>query len=215
MREIPGQKYGLGFFSKAIKEASAYFDIFDLRLYADPYTIQARVDYFKKQLSDSGHNQPIICTEYNGPGFFGFPVNFKYIGQVVEWQRVVSTRDTVAYMKMKNPITAMYDSINALAPQTQMFMMGCSRDLNDKLHRLQCRDIVVRNILAFSAGLQKTMYWDFWHSTDDKYNIMTLMFGKNKLVEYENGTLIKKYPEAHVFKRMSGYFSNIRTIKRV
>lgn len=215
MSEIPGQKYGLAFFSKAIKEASAYFDIFDLRLYANPYTIQARVEYFKKQLADSGHNQPIICTEYNGPGFFGFPVNFKYIGQVTDWQRAVATHDTTAYLKLKNPITVMYDSISTLAPQTQMFMMGCSKELNDKYDRLQGRDIVMRNILAFSAGVQKTMYWDLWDNTDNKYDLMTLMFGKNKLVEYEHGKVIKEYPEVDVFKRMTSHLNHIKTIKRI
>ncbi|MEO8111493.1 MAG: hypothetical protein ABI594_15720 [Ginsengibacter sp.] len=215
MLEIPGQKAGLAFFNKAIKEASDYFDIFDLRLYADPYTITERVAYFKKQLADSAHAQPIICTEYNGPGFFGFPVNFKYIGQVMEWQRVVATQDTVAYFKMKNPIAALYDSINKLSPQTQMFMMGSSKELDDKYYRLQSRDIVMRNILAFSAGVQKTMYWDLWHSTNDTNNIMTLMFGKNKLVEYDKGKLIKEYPEAAVFKRMTNYLNDLKAIEKI
>ena len=129
-------------------------------------------------------------------------------GQVTEWQRAVATHDTTAYLKLKNPITVMYDSISTLAPQTQMFMMGCSKELNDKYDRLQCRDIIMRNILAFSAGVQKTMYWDLWNNTDNKYDLMTLMFGKNKLVEYDNGKVIKEYPEVDVFKRMTGYLKD-------
>jgi len=215
MPEIPGQRNGLAFFSKAIKAAADYFDIFDIRLYANPYTIPARVEYFKKELADSAHNQPIICTEYNGPGFFGFPVNFKYIGQVMEWQRVVATHDTVAFAKMKNPIGGMYDSINKLAPQTQMFMMGCTKELNDKYDRLQCRDIVMRNVLAFSAGVQKTMYWCLFDNTDNKYDLMTLMFGKNKLLEYSKGKVVKEYPEVAVFKRMAHYLDDVKTIKRI
>ena len=215
MPEIPGQKYGLSFFRKAIKEAAAYFDIFDIRLYANPYTIQGRVAYFRKQLTDSAHGQPIICTEYNGPGFFGFPVNFKYVGQVTAWSRAVAIHDTSAYTNLKNPLQDMYDSINKLAPQTQMFMMDCSKELNDKYDRLQCRDIVMRNILAFSSGVQKTMYWDLWNNTNNKYDLMTLMFGKNKLVEYENGMVIKEYPEVDVFKRMTSYLSNTKMIQQV
>ncbi|HEY5408095.1 MAG TPA: hypothetical protein VIJ92_13455 [Ginsengibacter sp.] len=215
MPEIPGQRSGLAFFSKAIREAADYFDIFDVRLYANPYTIPARVEYFKKELADSAHGQPIICTEYNGPGFFGFPVNFKYIGQIVEWQRVVATHDSVAYAKMKDPVADMYDSINTLAPQTQMFMMGCSKELNDKYDRLQCRDIVMRNVLAFSAGIQKTMYWCLFDNTDNKYDLMTLMFGKNKLLEYHKGKVVKEYPEVAVFKRMTGYLNHIKTIRRI
>ena len=215
MPEIPGQKTGLAFFSKAIKEGADYFDIFDIRLYANPYTIPARVEYFKKELAYSAHNQPIICTEYNGPGFFGFPVNFKYVGQITEWQRVVATHDTVAFAKMKSPISDMYDSIHTLSPQTQMFMMGCAKELNDKYDRLQSRDIVMRNILAFSAGIQKTMYWCLFTNTDNKYDLMTLMFGKNKLLEYSKGNVVKEYPEVDVFKRMTGYLNHIKTIKKI
>jgi hypothetical protein len=215
MPEIPGQQHGLSFFRQAIKEAADYFDIFDIRLYANPYTIPARVEYFQKQLADSAHGQPIICTEYNGPGFFGFPVNFKYIGQIVAWQNAVATHDTVSFLKLKNPLKDMYDSINTLAPQTQMFMMDCSKELNDKYDRLQSRDIVMRNLLAFSAGVQKTMYWDLWNSTDNKYDLMTLMFGKNKLLEYKDGKVINEYPEAAVFKRMTGYLNHAKTIKKI
>ncbi len=215
MPEIPGQKHGLAFFSKAIKEAADYFDIFDLRLYANPYTIRGRVEYFKKELADSARNQPIICTEYNGPGFFGFPVNFKYISQVIEWQRVVATHDTAAYLKMGNPLAEMYDSINSLAPETQMFMMGCPEELNDKYDRLQSRDIVMRNILAFSAGVQKTIYWCLTVNTADKYNLMTLMFGKNKLADYDKGKVVKEFQEASVFKRMTGFLNPIQKIARI
>lgn len=215
MPPIPGQEHGLAFFSKAIKDASDYFDVFDIRLYADPYTIPERVAYFKKKLADSAHNQPIICTEYNGPGFFDFFSNFKYINMIIEWQKAVSTQDTAALGRMKNPLASMYENINSLAPETQMFMMGCSKELNDKYDRLQSRDIVMRNILAFSAGIQKTMYWCLTDNSADKYDLMTLMFGKNKLVDYNNGEVIKEFPEVAVFKRMAGFLNHIKTITRI
>ncbi len=186
-----------------------------MRLYADPYTIPARVAYFEQKLAETRNDKPIICTEYNGPGFFGFPVNFKYIGQVIQWQSAVAKMDTAAYLKLKNPLVQLYDSINTLAPQTQMFMIGCSKELDDKYHRLQCRDIVIRNVLAFSSGVQKTMFWDLSHSNDDKYAIMTLMFGKNKLVEYDNGEVTKEYPEAKTFKLMTSYLNHIENIERI
>jgi hypothetical protein len=215
MPEIPGQKVGLTFFENVIKEATDYFDIFDIRLYANPYTIPARVQYFKKLLAETGKDKPIICTEYNGPGFFGFPVNFKYIGQVMKWTAAVAKGDTAAFLELKNPLVELYDSINTLALQTQMFMIGCSKSLDDKYHRLECRDIVVRNILAFSAGIQKTMFWDLTHSTDDKYSIMTLMFGKNKLIDYENNKVVKEYPEAKTFKLMTSFLSGLKSVTRI
>ena len=215
MPPIPGQDVGLNFFSKVVKEASAYYDIFDLRLYSNPYTIQARVQYFKQKIAETGIAKPIICTEYNGPGFYGFPVNFKYIGVVIQWQQAIARRDTATYLKLKNPLASLYDSINKLAPQTQMFMMDCPKELDDKYYRMQCRDIVMRNLLALSVGIQKTMYWDLWHDTHNKYDIMTLMFGKNKLMDYEDGKLSKAYPQVDVVKRMTGFLGDVKRVKQI
>jgi len=215
MPPIPGQDNGLAFFSKVIKEASAYFDIFDLRLYANPYTIQDRVKYFKQKLAETGTVKPIICTEYNGPGFYGFPVNFKYISVVMQWQQSIASRDTASFLKLKNPLSALYDSIHKLAPQTQMFMMGCSPDLNDKYYRMQCRDIIMRNVLSFASGVQKTMYWDLWHDTHEKNDVMTLMFGKNKLMDYENGKLTKPYPQVDAIKRMTSFMDHMQKVKQI
>ena len=99
--------------------------------------------------------------------------------------------------------------------QTQMFMMGCSKVLNDKYYRMQCCDIVISNVLAFSAGVQKTFYWDLWHDTNNKFDLMTLMFGKNKLMDYDDhGKLTVKYPQVEVLKRMTGYLNDVKTVKR-
>ena len=45
MPPIPGQDTGLAFFDYVLKEAGDSWDLFDLRLYLDPYTIARRVDY--------------------------------------------------------------------------------------------------------------------------------------------------------------------------
>lgn len=215
MPPIPGQDVGLNFFSKVVKDAAAFYDIFDLRLYSNPYTIQARVQYFKQKIAEAGPVKPIICTEYNGPGFYGFPVNFRYVSIVMQWQQAIAKGDTVAYLKLKNPLVSMYDSINKLAPQTQMFMMGCSKELNDKYYRMQCRDIVMRNLLSLSVGVQKTMYWDLWGDTHNKNDIMTLMFGKNIMMDYENGKLTKTYPQVDAMKRMTGFLGDVKKVKQI
>ncbi|HEY4147513.1 MAG TPA: hypothetical protein VGM41_01225, partial [Chitinophagaceae bacterium] len=212
-----GQDESLAFFAKAIREGADYFDVFDLRLYADPYTIPARVQYFREQLAANAHAQPIICTEYNGPSFFNFPANLQYAGQVAVWQQAVTTHDS-AYFRTsgnKNPVERMYDSITTLAPQTQMFMMGCSKELNDKYNRMQCRDIVYRNMLALSSGVQKTLYWDLWHDTGDPKNLMTLMFGKNKLLEFTNGVAAFEYPTADAFRRMVTMLGQVQRVEKI
>jgi hypothetical protein len=47
---MPGQEKGLEFFDTAMRVAADAFDVFDLRLYADPYTIPWRVDYIRGRM---------------------------------------------------------------------------------------------------------------------------------------------------------------------
>src|ERR1700691_4824716 len=51
---IPGQEKGLELFDYVMKEAADAFDVFDLRLYADPYTIPWRVDYIRGRMKAYG-----------------------------------------------------------------------------------------------------------------------------------------------------------------
>lgn len=215
MWEYPNQAEHLAFFDYLIREGSSYFDVFDLRLYADPYTIPLRVAYFRDKLNELGGGQPMICTEYNGPGFYAFPPNMEYISIAIQWQQSVSNLDTLAYNSIKNPLVGLYDSISSLAPETQMFMMNCDAELDKKYYRLQSRDIVIRNVLALSAGIQETFYWDLWHDTNDQYNLMTLMYGKNKLMDYENGALSKKYLHFDVLSRLALKLGKIEDVRQI
>ena len=88
----------------------------------------------------------------------------------------------------KNPIAALYAKRDTLAPQTQMFLAGCPKDLQEKFHRIACRDLVMRNLLAFSSGVQKTMYWDLWHDTSND-DLMHLMYARFRLLDYDGGVL--------------------------
>lgn len=215
MWEYPNQAEHLAFFDYVIKKGSSYFDVFDLRLYADPYTIPQRVAYFRNKLNQYGDGQPIICTEYNGPGFYAFPPNMDYISMAIQWQQSVSTLDTLAYNSIKNPLVGLYDSISSLAPETQMFMMNCDEELDKKYYRLQSRDIVIRNTLALASGVLETFYWDLWHDTNDPYNLMTLMYGKNKLMDYENDVLSKKYLHFDVLSRLALKLGEIEDMRQI
>jgi hypothetical protein len=49
-KPFPHQGVGLEFFEYVLDEARDTFDLFDLRLYGDPYTIPARVDYIRRRM---------------------------------------------------------------------------------------------------------------------------------------------------------------------
>jgi hypothetical protein len=112
-------------------------------------------------------------------------------------------------------VAALYAKMSTLGKQTQMFMEGCSADLQRKLERLQARDLVMRNMLALSAGVRKTMYWDLWHDTSRRDDMMHLMYSKMKLLEYDGGVLTKRYPLADAFERMAKELAGVESVVRI
>jgi len=212
MFPYPTQKYGLDFFDYVIANASDAFDVFDLRLYGDPYTIPWRVEHIREMMRAHGHEKPIICTEYNGPGFFEFSQNRPYVGIVMKWAQSLAAEGKGTG---ESEVAALYAKTNMLAPQTQMFMEGCSAELQRKLERLQARDLVMRNVLALSAGVRRTMFWDLWHDTSQRNDMMHLMYAKLQLLEYEGGALTKRYPLADAFARMTKALSGLESVTRI
>jgi hypothetical protein len=212
MFQYPTQKAGLDFFDYVIAEGSDSFDLFDLRLYADPYTIPWRVEHIREMMRAHGHEKPILCTEYNGPGFFEFPQNRAYVSAVIKWSQSVANGDGRGGQA---EVAALHSKMSTLAQQTQMFMEGCSADLRKKLERLQARDLVMRNLLALSAGVKKTMYWDLWHDTSRRDDMMHLMYAKQKLLEHEGAELTKRYPLADVFERLAKALTGVESVRRI
>jgi len=219
VRPYPGQEYGLAFFDRVFQEAGQFFDVFDVRLYADPSTIPARVEYLRQKMSERGCPKPIVCTEYHGPGFFEFYVNFQYVEAIMAWSSSITAEehsDGVAKQAaMRDAMQALYAKRDTLAPQTQMFLEDSSPELQAKLARLQCRDLVMRNVLALSAGIKKTLYWDLCHENNDPYDVMTLMFGKHKLMEMENGAPTHRFPVADAFQRMTEHLAGVERVERI
>lgn len=209
--QFPGQQTGLDFFAYVMKEGRDAFDLFDLRLYGDPYTIVARVNYMRQQMLALGYDKPIICTEYGGPNLFEFPENRKYVPLVVQWAQGLAG----AKSDGKNPIADLYEHMSTLPPQTQMFMLGCPPELEAKYQRIQSRGMVMRNIFAFSAGVQKMQYWQFLDAHAERDNLMTLMYGKIGLMGEENGEVTKRTPTADAFELMAHKLQGVREVKQI
>src|SRR5262249_4450474 len=216
---IPGQDRVLAFTEYVLNEASQYFDVLDIHLSSDPYTIPARVELTRSKMAALGYTKPIISTEYNGPGFFEFPANRRYYGLLQSWSQSLASSDAAAGSPggktTAGGIPGLYDQMASLAPETQMFLMGCSEPLERKLERLQAHDIVTRNVLAFSAGVEKTAFWDLWHDTSKRDDLTTLLYGKLKLVEYKDGSLTGRHHLAGVFQRMTAALDGLESVRRI
>lgn len=212
MYPIPGQEKGLAFFDYVLKESADAFDVFDLRLYADPYLIPWRVDYIRSRMRASGYERPIIATEYNGPGFYDFAPNWKYAPLIFKWMEAIAAGHAGVG---QNEVAELYDRMDQLSPQTQMFMQGCSPELQAKLERMQARDLVIRNVLALSAGVQRILYWALRTDTPDRHDVMNLMYGKMALLGYEDGVLRERSPLAHAYRQMAYQLAGVESVTGV
>ncbi len=217
-RGFPGQAEHLAFFDYVMREAAAHYDVFDLRLYANPYTIERRVQVIRSMLAAAGSEKPIICTEYNGPGFFEFPANRAYFNLIAEWGAMAGMADgeerEAAYAAMQQKIGNLYDQMETLAPQTQMFLQGCSPELESKLRRIQSRDIVYRNLFALSSGVEKTLYWDFYHDTSARNDMMTIMYGKLTFMEATAAGFVSCNPTTEAFRRLATEIQGMQSVVR-
>src|SRR5262249_13648946 len=79
---------------------------------------------------------------------------------------------------------------------------------------LQERDLVMRNVLAFSAGVGRTAFWDLWHDASERDAVTTLLFGKLKLMDYAGGRLTPRRLAA-AFRRLAARLDGLESIHPV
>ncbi len=214
--QFPNQQAGLNFFDYVLKEGGSAFDIFDMRLYGDPYTIEGRVQFMRDKMLKLGYEKPIIATEYGGPNPFELPVNRKYLSIVATWSQAVADPAHANYKHGQDQIEELYKGMSTLPAETQVFMQGCPPDLDQKYQRIQARGIVMRNIFAFSAGVQKTLYWQLLAAPGNRDDLMNFMYGKIGMLAYRpDGTVQKPTMAAEVFKRMSTMLAGTVRVEQI
>jgi hypothetical protein len=217
--QFPNQQAGLDFFDYVFEEGHDAFDLFDLRLYGDPYTIVPRVAHMRQMMRVHGFEKPIICTEYGGPNLFELAVNRKYIPLVTAWsQGVTAPSGQTSASGGGASVADLYDTMSTLAPETQMFMQGCPPELDAKYQRIQARGIVMRNVFALSAGVQKTIYWFLPADPiagDARFNVMALMYGKIGLVAHSSQGFGDLRLGAEVFQRMAAALDGVERVTRI
>jgi len=212
---IPHQEVSLAFFDHVLREAGDAFDIFDLRLYMAPETIGARVAYIRERMRANGYEKPIIGGEYGGPNFYEMPDNLQYLSIVQQWAVKPDESGTAQVdLALGRAVAELYEKMPELSPQTQMFMWGCPPELEEKLRRIQSRTIVMQNLFALEAGLKRSLLWCYSPATNERDDIMGLMFGKFSLMVNEGDTW-KPTLTAHAFKRMTEFLGGVQSVKRL
>jgi hypothetical protein len=115
-------------------------------------------------------------------------------------------------------MASLYEQMASLPPQLQMFMRGCPRELEDRRHRINRRELVMRNLLALSSGVRRAACWNLAPDIpgyENPLSIMDLLFGKLVLMDYEGTGLRHRYPSAETFALLADQLAGVDSVTRL
>ncbi|MEC3956562.1 hypothetical protein VMT65_26245 [Nocardia sp. CDC153] len=203
------------------------FDVFDVHLYGDPYTIPDRIAAARALMAAHGYEKPVVAGEYNGPLVLQYPELFPKIGPIMQgFGGYISAPDdswTVTTDNVDKPtpehdaMVALYDRMPELPPHLQMFLADCPPEYEQLRHRQNAREIVMRNVLALASGVRRTLCWNLAPEapgTDDRYAIMHLLFDKFKLMDYAEGRIAHRYPSGDALALTAEALHDAHEVKR-
>jgi hypothetical protein len=220
-----GKRDEYAFFQQLLDAAGDVFDAFDVHLYGDPYRIPATIAALRQSMYARGYDKPILVGEYNGPLPIQYPEALGALADVLRsgatepWSRLSAHRFQAGKLSAtpaRDAMKRLYRRIGELPPQLQMFMTGCAEDLNDLRHRLNARDLVIRNVLALSCGVQRTVCWQIRPDVPappDRYEFLRLMFDKFYLLPYDD-RMDARFPCADAFAELCARVTGAETVRR-
>jgi len=196
---FPGQAANLAFLARLLAGAQGAFDLFDLHLYGDPYTIPARVAAVRQAMRAAGADRPVIATEYGGPSFFEFHANRRWFAAL---QGPAAGEASVR---------ALRDQAATLAPETRLFLTPG----DPALVRLQANDLVVRTLLALSSGLRRVALFDLSHDASKSDAPDTILYGAFRLFDHGPQGLGPELPLAAPYRCLAGALAGMTMTTRI
>jgi hypothetical protein len=219
------------FFDVLLRDGRDAFDLFDLHLYGPADRIPADVEAARGMMRAFGYEKPLVAGEYNAPWPNLFPEAVEAMEQAMAAAFAAAGgeggqgRDAGAAPPRTPEEAAMarlYERMADLPPQLQMFMRGCPEELEAKRHRINCRELVTRNLLALSAGVRRTACWNLAPDIPNYANplsVMDLLFGKLTLLDYQDTgrgfELRRRYPAAEAFALLADQLAGVDGVTRL
>jgi hypothetical protein len=203
------------FFDHVAGHGRDYFDLFSIHLYGDPHAIPGYVESVRNLMRRHGYERPVVAGEYNGPTFFEFPAAQKVFEQTMMSVFAAGPpgeSPDVATMR------ALYARADELPLQLRMFMDDAPPSLAAKRDRINCRQIVTRNVLAFAAGVTPTVCWNLAPEIPDyrdPFNMMGFLFGKLALMDYDGASITRRHPSADTFALVASHLRGATEIRRL
>ena len=219
------------FFDQVADEGRDAFDLFSVNLYGDPARVPEFIGTARELMRSRGYVKPIVVGEHGGPVPFEFPEAEAAMGAVMaeafgepsgaEPPGTQSTESLLEQQGLETPevkaMTALYQKADDLPPRLAMFLEGCPADLEARRHRINCRQVVTRTLLALSEGVMRTAYWDLALEVPAKVDprqMMHLFFGKLTLLEYQDGALATRRPAADTFALLADQLAGATAVRR-
>lgn len=213
------------FFEEVLAKAGHAFDLFDVHLYDAPQHIEAHVREARFMMLGHGIEKPIVVGEYGGPTLLGFP-ELDALMQSVMMEAFaggapsLDSADLAAQEETpdRRAMRALYARMAELPPQLQMFMQGCAPALEARRHRIACREIVTRNLLAMASGVRLTLAWNLAPEVPnyrDKLNLIGFLSDKLALMDFQHDELTRREPAAETFARFADLMSDATAVTRV
>jgi hypothetical protein len=216
------------FFDRVLAEGAECFDLFDIHLYDEPRLIGAHIAAARSMMRAHGYERPIMVGEYNGPTLFQLPELQDVLqrtmaeafagdtggGRSTDELTATAALDTPERRAMKT----LYAALPTLPAALQMFMVGCAPALDDLRDRINCREIVSRNMFALSEGVTRTVCWQLAPEVgnfEDPFTMMELMHGKLPLLAYEDGKLGRRRPAADTFRLLTRLLDDAESVTRL
>ena len=203
------------------------FDLFSVHLYGDLARVPEYLATARQFMRAHGYLKPLVVGEHAGPQPFEFGevmavMQKMFAAAFTEPPASASTDELAARAGQDTPerrvMTALYDRMKDLPPQLQMSMAGCPAELEAKRQRINCRQVVMRTVLALADGVRRTAYWNLapeYPGPVDHYQMMHLMIGKLPLLGYQDGNLGARHPAADTFALLARQLAGARTVTRV
>jgi hypothetical protein len=206
------------FFDQLLRDGGDLFDVFDLHLYGPADRVLADIAATRAMLAAHGLEQPLVAGEYNAPWPELYPEATAAMQAALAAAFAAGAGGAAAGQSPEAAaMEALYEHMADQPPQLQMFMRGCPRELEDKRDRINCRELVMRNLLALSAGVRRTVCWNLAPEVPGYQNhlsVMDLLFGKLALLDYEGTELSRRHPSADAFARLAGELAGVETVSR-
>jgi hypothetical protein len=220
------------FFDHVLATGGGWFDLFAIHLYDDPRLIPDHIATVHEMMRAHGYDRPVVVGEYNGPTLFQLPevehvlhetMAAAFAGTDAPTGGELSTEGLASSAGVDTPerraMKALYARMPQLPEPLQMLMAGCPPELEQRRHRINCREIVSRNLFAFASGVHRTVCWHLAPEIadyEDPYTMMELLQGKLLLLKHnDRGQLARRQPAGDAFRLLSRHLEGARSVAQV